>query len=108
MSMKAMTKYLRKKDRVNRMKKRETIDERLNRLNREFDEILENAGTDNSEYHANETTPKQLMKSFGLTAKEAKAWLKREPSFPADEFSHEQQNRRRLHRTWEKQTLLVR
>jgi len=81
------------------MTKKETIDERLTRLNKEFDELLANAGIDNNEFQIDETTPQQLINFFGLTAKEARAWLKQEPRFPTDISLHEPKNRHRLDRT---------
>lgn len=62
--------------------------------------MLANAEINNSEYHIDETTPQQLMKSVGLTEKEAKAWLKKEPNFSSDASYHEPKNRRKVTRTY--------
>jgi hypothetical protein len=78
--------------------RKETIDDRLTRLNKYWDEVLANTIIGNEEDKIDETTPQQLTQ-FGLTKKEAKAWFKNEPQYPTDVFSHEPKNRRRLHRT---------
>lgn len=81
------------------MQKKETIDERLTRLNKYWDEVLTNAGIDANLSQIDETAPQQLVNLFGLTTKEAKAWLKNEPKFSSDVSYHEPQNRRKVTRT---------
>lgn len=70
------------------MKKKETVDERLTRLNNEFDALLKDAGVFNNESYPEVITPIKLTR-FGLTLNEARSWLKREPNYlPADEKKH--------------------
>lgn len=80
------------------MERKKTPEERIDRLNEVLDSML----------HKDEISKGKrnnaILIHFGLTDEEAKAWLKREPNFPADEISHEPPNRRRLHRT-QKQVL---
>jgi hypothetical protein len=79
------------------MPKKEVIDDRIDRLNKHWDDVLTHAGLDKELVEIHETIPEELMK-IGLTIKEAKAWLKKEPQYTTDAFSHEPKNRRRLHR----------
>ena len=79
------------------MKDKETIDHRLRRLQKEFDELL---GISNNNDFADETIDEQLIRFFGLTKSEAKVWLKQEPNYPIDRrFLTGENNRRRLYRT---------
>jgi hypothetical protein len=63
-----------------------SIDDRLHKLNEEFRKLL---GVSDLE----KTTPECLVE-FGLTLKEAKAWLENEPSFQSDVSCHDDENRR--------------
>jgi hypothetical protein len=78
------------------MERKETPEERIDRLNKEFDKLLVG---NTSEHTLPETTPQNLS-VFGLTFDEAKAWLKREPRYPTDRRKFtENQDRRGLDRT---------
>ena len=79
------------------MKKRETVDERLRRINKEFDELLSNTGISDNKVSAKTSTLEQLVR-FGLTPDEAKDWLSNEPNYNRRNFTGKQ-NRRRLDRT---------
>jgi hypothetical protein len=74
-----------------------SIDDRLHRLNEEFHKLL---GNFTKEYCSEKTTPEQLIRQFGLTMREAEAWLKNEPNFiPSDDSYHDDPNRRKVTRT---------
>jgi hypothetical protein len=79
------------------LKGKETPIDRIERINREFDALLNHR--DFPEKTTEQSIPKHLLK-FGLTLNEAKSWLKKEPNYkPADESLHEPPNRRRVDRT---------
>jgi hypothetical protein len=72
--------------RVKEMSRKETIDERLTRINKQFDELLGNSSTVGKKEESN---LEQITRHFGLTVSEAKVWLKQEPNYkPADEKKH--------------------
>jgi hypothetical protein len=77
--------------------KKLSSDERLKRLNADLDKMLSVAGIVR-EYENIEDKEYAKLTLFGLTKKEAKAWLKREPNFSSDASYHEPQNRRRVTR----------
>lgn len=64
--------------------KKESVDERLTKLIRYWDSVLADAGI-KEQNQTDKTTPQDLVK-LGLTQKEAKAWLKKEPNYIADGF----------------------
>jgi hypothetical protein len=79
------------------MRRKETIDERLARLNRELDETL---GKHQDTRFADNINDLDKLLGLGLTIDEAKYWLENEPSFtPSDDSYHEPSNRRRVTRT---------
>ena len=78
-----------KKQKMVLMGKKETINDRLSKIVREWD-------NSSVESQVNQTKISSVLREFvnlGLTHDEAKAWLKNEPNYPADVFSHEPQNR---------------
>jgi hypothetical protein len=71
------------------------IRDELHRLSKEFSKLL-----DNSNALIERTAPEHLMTHFGLTQRQAKCWLEKEPDFsPSDGSYHEPSNRRRVNRT---------
>ena len=62
------------------------IEDKLRKLNREFDELL---GITQPLPTDNRLDNIDRLILFGLTTDEAKAWLKKEPSFPSDASYHE-------------------
>jgi hypothetical protein len=68
------------------MAKKESIDERLTKLIKHWDTVLADAGITKAGKETKKTTSSDLMKLLGLTEKEAKAWLKKEPNYTTDEF----------------------
>jgi hypothetical protein len=69
------------------VKKKETIDIRLDRLGREFDELLGNHQLINND--EDRTAKIKRLLHFGLTKEEARGWLKSEPNYkPTDESLH--------------------
>ena len=73
-----------------------SIDERLHKLAEEFRKFVND---EQPVIKVPETTPKELSVKFGLTLKEAKAWLKNDPDFSSDVSYHEPQNRREVNGT---------
>lgn len=63
------------------MTKKESIDERLDNILKHWDKVLSNAGIQRDETLNDEKMIQHLMNYFGLTVKEAKAWLEQEPNF---------------------------
>jgi hypothetical protein len=78
--------------------KKESVDERLTRLNKYWDTVLSDSGIADEQTQTDETTPQDLIK-LGLTPKEAKAWLKNEPNYPIRRFVTTKTIRRRRHST---------
>lgn len=78
------------------MERKETSRERIERINKEFDALLNHKSI--SEKSIEPSSPKELLK-FGLNLSEAKAWLKREPDYLSDGSYHEPRNRRKVNRT---------
>jgi len=66
----------------------------LDRLAKEFGKLLEKP---NNILSINKTTPIELVQFFGLTQKEAKAWLEKEPNFiPSDDSYHDKKSDKKL------------
>jgi hypothetical protein len=73
------------------------IRDELHRLSEEFRKLL---GKPDDSSITEKTTVEQLVQCYGLTTKEAKEWLKKEPDFvPSDDSYHEPSNRRKVTRT---------
>jgi hypothetical protein len=84
------------------MKKKETLDERLSRLNSEWDATLRELGVypESCNRNKNDNDDVNYLLLFGLSHKEAKAWLEHEPNYsPSDDGYHEGSNRRKVTRT---------
>lgn len=75
------------------MRKKETIEDRLDRISKEFDTFC------NQESKSEARDNLNSLMHLGLTKKEAKSWLKHEPNFPSDASYHEPQNGREVTRT---------
>jgi hypothetical protein len=77
----------------------DSIDERLNKLIRDFDELL---GKRQKTVFENDINNLDRLIDLGLTTDEAKYWLEQEPNFmPSDDSYHEPSNRRKVTRTVE-------
>jgi hypothetical protein len=63
----------------------DSIDYRLHKLRERFERLVN--GDYSPEENA-ETTPEELASEFGLSVSQAKAWLRQEPNYPADEKKH--------------------
>ena len=61
-----------------------SIDERLHKLNEEFRKFMESLTV---REQTEKTTPEELALFFGLTTKQAKLWLLREPNYLSDDLS---------------------
>jgi hypothetical protein len=77
------------------MDKKDTIEKRIDKLNKEFGELLDGI----PEGQKQPKTLPQNLSAFGLTLDEAQAWLEQEPNFLSDVSYHEPQNRRKVTRT---------
>lgn len=75
------------------MTKKENIHEKLVRLNREWDETLRNLGIYVKPCNRdNDMGNIDRLMLFGLSRKEAKAWIKREPNYPSDVSYHDDES----------------
>ncbi len=79
------------------MKRKETIKERLAKLNRELDFSLGKRIENGNERPVDNL---RRLIDMGLTSDEAEAWLEQERNFvPSDDSYHEPSNRRKVTRT---------
>jgi hypothetical protein len=72
---------------------KETTEDRLKRINNEFDKMLNRT----TEVAVEDTL--QILTKFGLSNKQAQAWLRKEPNFSSDASYHDRRNRRKVNRT---------
>jgi hypothetical protein len=76
------------------------IRDELHRINEEFSKLL---GISDGMHLVEKTLPEQLIQRFGLTAKQARSWLDKEPNYDkcvlSDDSYHEDSNRRKVNRT---------
>jgi hypothetical protein len=74
-----MQAYLEKRERQLKMFDK-SIDERLHKLAEEFRKLNQRSTAEKTE-----TSPEELALNFGLSLSQAKAWLRQELNYPADE-----------------------
>jgi hypothetical protein len=93
----ALTMPLTEKTRRNDLKKKETPLERIDRINKEFDAMLSSGSVEEKKV----SIPNDLLR-FGLTHREAKSWLKKEPNYSNRKVTthyEEDENNQRGNRT---------